>query len=105
MTSLKDKAIARITEEMMKIDDPLAVMIEENLTAACTNDFVANRLLNPDKSLKEIFDLICDEAQKRAKGKKRLYWPDEDIITTAKEYYGINNASAGSEKIDILDLL
>lgn len=105
MTSLKDKAIARITEEMMKIDDPLAVMIEKNLTAACTNDFVANRLLNPDKSLKEICDQIYDKAKKQANGKSRLYWPDEDVITTAKEYYGINNVSAYSEKIDILDLL
>ena len=102
-----DKAIARITEEMMKIDDPLAVMIEENLTAACTNDFVANRLLSPDKTLKEICDQIYDKAKKKANGKSGLYWPDEDVITMAKEYYGINNVSAGtgSEKIDILDLI
>lgn len=97
-----DKAIARITGEMMKIDDPLAQMIEEHLTERCTNVQVAEKLLASEKSLKELHKQIWDEAGKRKKG-NGAYIPDEEIYQMADDYYGIGHSS--HETINVLDLL
>ena len=49
-----NKAIAKITDEMMKMDDPLAQMIEEHLTKMCTTQSIAEKLLDPGKTLEGI---------------------------------------------------
>lgn len=71
-----DKAIAKITEEAMAINDPVAFGIEEHLTEICTNDTVARKILAEDKSLKAIYDKVWAEARKRRTGGKNLH--DED---------------------------
>ena len=70
-----DKAIAKITEEAMELDTPLAIGIEEHLTEICKNDYVAGKLLNPAKSLKG-----------------------------ADEYFGIEEKKK-TDKIDVMDLI
>lgn len=102
-----DKAIARITDEMMKINDPVAQGIEEYLTGICTSISVAEKLLDPEKKLKEIHKKIWDEARKRKKG-NCAYIPPEEVYQMVREYYGIdsrNREQKHRDKIDVLDLI
>lgn len=102
-----DKAIAKITEEMMEINEDLAKMLEEHLTGICTTNAVAEKLLDDNKSLKELNEKIWKEAQKRRKG-KGLYWPDDEICELAEEYYGITeedkSSMGGMSTDDIIDI-
>ena len=100
-----NRAIKKITDEMMKIDDPLAQMVEEHLTEKCTNVVVAEKLLAPGKSLKQLHQQIWDEARKRKKG-NGAYIPDEEIYQMADDYYGIGQTSQSQQDtINVLDLL
>ena len=100
-----DKAIKKITDEMMKIDDPLAQMVEEHLTGECTTPAVAEALLAPGKSLQELHKQIWDEARKRKKG-NGAYIPDEEIYQMADDYYGIGKTGHDDHNtINVLDLL
>ncbi len=83
-----DKAIARITDEMMKIDTPHAVAVEEHLTEICKTDAVAEKLLDESKSLEGFLDLLLEEAKKRKKGNVAYIAPDE-VWQMVEEYYGI----------------
>lgn len=98
-----DKAIAKITEEMMKLDNPLAIGIEEHLTEICKNDYVAEKLLNPAKSLKGACEHITEQARKQAKG-GRACISDDDAFRMADEYFEIEEKKK-AEKIDIMDLI
>lgn len=105
---MKDKAITKITQEAMKINDPMAFAIEEYLTEKCTSDAVAVKLLAEDKSLKQIYDRIWSEAKRRQK-RNCAYIPSEEVFGWIDEYYGLDQkatpASRGSaERIDVLDL-
>ena len=99
-----NEAIARITDEMMKIDDPLAQMLEEHLTEICTTDQAAEKLMDPGKTLKELHKKVWDEARKRKKG-HGAYIPDEEIYRMADDYYGIQQKAAPAKQINVLDLL
>lgn len=100
-----NRAIKKITDEMMKIDDPLAQMVEEHLTEKCTSIVVAEKLLAPGKSLKELHKQIWDEARKRKKG-NGAYIPDEEIYQMADDYYGIGQIrQSQQDTINVLDLL
>lgn len=98
-----DKAIAKITDEMMKIDTPLAQGIEEHLTEICKNETVAQKLLDPEKKLADICRTVTDEAEKRAKNGV-AYIPPDEVFQMVDEYYGIGTAPA-KERIDIMDLM
>lgn len=98
-----DKAIAKITEEMMKIDTPLAQGIEEHLTEICKSEAAAERILNPEKKLSDICKTVTGEAKKRAKNGV-AYIPPDEVFRMVDEYYGIGAAPA-KEHIDIMDLL
>lgn len=100
-----DKAIARVTEEMMKIDDPLAQLVEEHLTEVCITERVAEKLLDPKKTLKEAHKKIWEEARRRKKG-NGAYIPDQEIYEMVDEYYGITaGMMEKQESINVLDLL
>lgn len=103
-----NKAIARITDEMMKMDDPLARMIEEHLTEKCTTERIAEKILNPDKTLEKIHKKIWDEAKKRRKG-NGAFIPDQQIYAMVDKYYGIDEAAKRPAEpavsINVLDLL
>lgn len=107
-----DKAIARITDEMMKVNHPFAVFIEEYLTSICTNDRIAEKLLNPQKSLKGFVDKTVAEmrkvAQQGGSGAQSAGLPDVEFHRRAEEYYGITDEDkAGRKKIiksDVIDI-
>ena len=106
---MKDKAIAKITDEAMKIDDPMAFAIEEHLTQLCTSNAVAEKLLAEDKSLKKACDMIWDEAKKRRKG-NCAYIPPEEAYAMVDKYYGLNQIGIKARKtehtdrVNVLDL-
>lgn len=106
---MKDKAIAKITDEAMKINDPMAFAIEEHLTKKCTTNAVAEKLLAEDKSLRQAYDMIWAEARKRKKG-NCAYIPPEEVYEMVDKYYGIGQIGSTSRKneqadrVNVLDL-
>lgn len=98
-----DKAIAKITDEMMKINTPLAQGIEEHLTGICKSEAAAEKILNPEKKLSDICKKVTDEARKRATGGV-AYIPPDEVFQMVDEYYGIGTVSAKGH-IDIMDLM
>ena len=102
-----DKAIAKITDEMMKIDTPHAVAIEEYLTDICTTEAVAVKLLDESKSLKGFLKQLLDEAKKRKKGDVAYIAPDE-VWEMVEAYYGITEedkaSMGGMSATDIIDI-
>lgn len=98
-----NKAIAKITEEAMELDTPLAIGIEEHLAEVCKNDYVAGKLLDPGKSLKGACDLITEQARKQAKN-GRACISDGDAFRMADEYFGIEEKKK-TDKIDVMDLI
>lgn len=99
-----DKAIAKITDEMMKIDTPLAIGIEEHLTEVCKSENVAEKLLDEGKSLKACCDKVTAEARKRAKNNVYAF-PSDEVYAMVDEYYGISNVPEPAKKINVMDLL
>ena len=106
---MKDKAIAKLTDEAMKINDPVAFAIEEHLTSLCTTDKAAALLLAEDKSLKTAYDLVWSEAKKRIKG-NCAYIPPEEVFTMVDRYYGLDQIGSKAQKarhadkVNVLDL-
>lgn len=98
-----NKAIEKLTKEMMKIDTPLAIGIEEHLTNICKNDYVAGKILNPAKSIKGACDYITKEARKQAKNGCACI-SDGDAFRMVDEYFGIEEKKK-IDKIDIMDLI
>ena len=111
---MKDKAIAKITEEAMAIGDPMAIAIEEHLTARCTNTQIAEKLLAEDKSLKKAIDVTMQKARKIASENRkgntgRAVISDADAYKMVDEYYGLDEQAApekrpASQRVDVLDL-
>ena len=106
-----DDAVAKITDEMMKIDDPLAQGIEEHLTEICTDANVAERILDPNKKLSEIHKKIYDEARKQANNGKTVMRSDI-VFKMVDDYYGISigtppvkRPARTAAKINAMDLL
>lgn len=102
-----DKAIAKITEEMMKTDDPAIRAIEEHLTERCTNTAVAEKLLDPEKTLKGALDAMRAEAKKRAVDGVGVI-SDEEGFRIVEEYFGISEireTKHEQDNINILDLI
>ena len=107
---MKDKAIRKITEEAMKIDDPVAFAIEEHLTSRCRTNAEAALLLAENKTLKEAYDKVWAEARKRKKG-NCAYIPPEEVYEIVDEYYGLggapqsNHRGEATGKVNVLDLI
>lgn len=104
-----NKAIAHITDQMMKLNQPLVQLIEEYLTEICTTEAVAEKLLAEGKTLKELNDRMWSEAAKRKTG-QGAYIPEPELYAMAEEYYGIaeedkQKQHKASDVIDIRDLL
>jgi len=100
---VRNKAIEKLTKEMMKMNDPVAQAIEEHLTGICTSDTVAAKILQEGKSLKGACDSIREVAKKNAVGGVGAV-SDEDAYRMAEEYYEINRAEK-HETLNVLDLL
>ncbi|MEE0740770.1 MAG: hypothetical protein U0M21_00550 [Emergencia sp.] len=110
MSNKTDKAIAKITEEAMAINNTFAIFIEEHLTGICTNDKVADKLL-VGKPLKEFCkrceDEAREEARKQGNGVQLNGLPDAEYQRMVEEYYGITDADKGRAGgvVDIMDYL
>lgn len=106
---MKNKAIAKITEEAMKIDDPIAFAIEEYLTGKIRTNAEAALILAEDKKLKGAYDKVWAEARKRKKG-NCAYIPPEEVYQIIDEYYGLNSSrkadhrGESADKVNVLDL-
>lgn len=102
-----DKAIARITDEMMKENDPLITMIEEHLTEICTTEVVAEKLLREGKTLNGASKVIWAEASKRKQG-NGAHIPDAECYEMAEEYFGITEEDKAGRlravKSDVIDI-
>lgn len=98
-----NKAIEKLTKEMMKMNDPFSQAIEEHLTGICTSDTVAVKILQEGKSLKGACDSIREAAKKNAVGGVGAV-SDEDAYRIAEEYFGINREEK-HETLNVLDLL
>lgn len=102
-----DKAIAKLTEEMMKTDDPAIRAIEEHLTERCRSTAIAEKLLDPEKTLKGALDAMRTEAKKRIINGVGVVPPDEGF-RIAEEYFGISEireTKQEQDNINILDLI
>lgn len=103
-----DKAIAHITKQMMELNQPLVQAIEEHLTSICTTDAVAGKLLQEEKTLKELNDKIWNKARRQQK-KGCAFLREEEVYGIAEDYYEIAEADKKTETkndvIDIMDLL
>lgn len=101
-----NEAIARITDEMMRADDPLIQMLEEHFTKICTNEEIAIKLLAEDKTLKGASTIIWAEAKKR-QIKSGAWVPDEECCEMAEDYFGITpdmkNIMTRAAIVNILD--
>ena len=109
-----DKAIAKITDEMMAIQskEPMAVPIEEHLSSICTNDIIAGRLLrslSEGKTLKGCISSLWSEARKRKIGSVAVM-SDTEAFELVDKYFDIEpqeqkNIKAAAQTIDIMDFL
>lgn len=101
MSKRTDEAIAHITKQAMDSGSPLLVYIEERLTEECKTDEAAEKLLDPQKSLKELGDQITKEAREKAE-KGVAVISDAEVYERARQYYGL---AAEPKVVDVLDLL
>ena len=107
MSEKIEKAIAHITEQMMKDQKNLSlVRIEEYLTNLCTNEGIAEKLLNKTKTLQGAIDAMMKEARNRTTGSCACL-TDEEGFSIVEEYYGITDADKTFSKktfehIDVL---
>ena len=89
MSERTDRAIAKITDEMMKLEDPIAQGVEEHLTDICTNDIVAGKILSEEKTVKGACEALWEAARKRRKGRS-AYIPTKETFAIIKKYFSIN---------------
>lgn len=108
-----DRAIKKIAEEMMECDSSFAQFIEEYLTSICTTMRVAEKLLEPEKSLKEFVEKTTkeyeDKARKQGSGAQAVGDADQIFFQKVEAYYDITEEDKApanhSDVIDIRDLL
>lgn len=100
-----NRAIAKITAEMMLLGDEMTRTIEEYLTFICTNEKVAEKLLNEDRNLGEFMKKLWSEASTRQKNMQAVM-TSEEIIPMLENYYGITEEDkVGQKKADITDAI
>lgn len=112
MQEIINKAIAYITEQMMKEEGNSAVVaIEEYLTDICKNEAIANKLLNKEKTLKGALKEIENAARKIQKNNIACIGPWEGFAIVEK-YYSIteedkqaSNSSKSKKDMDLIDVM
>lgn len=107
MENLKDKAIAKITEEALKINNAFSIFIEEHLTNICTTNEVAQKLLVEDKNLADFCKKCEAEARERAKAQGGGFQinglPDAEYFEMAEEYYNITPEDKKQRSQNVVD--
>jgi hypothetical protein len=102
-----NEAIEKITKEMMEANDPLFQAVEEHLTEICTNDQVADCILQEGKTLKGAVDILWNEAKKLQKNSRACIRSDM-AFDMVEKYYGIapdmkNTTVSRAAIVNILD--
>ena len=103
-----DKAIAKLTREMMEANDPAIQTIEEHLTEVCTTDEIAEKILAEGKTLKGALKEIENVARERQKGNGGCVCvTDADGFLITDKYFDITHliGKAKQDNINILDLI
>ena len=112
-----NEAIAHITEQAMKIAEQpgkraAIIKIEEHLTAKCTSEVIAAKLLNKEKSLDELYTSIEKKAKEmitKKAGTVCVSLTSEDVFAIVDDYYDIADATDRTEsapaEVNIFDLL
>ena len=100
-----NKAIAKITDEMMKSNNPAIRAIEEHLTNLCTSNEVAEKILVEGKTLNGAYNKMKEEARRFAGGRHEICISDQEGFRIVDEYFGINQMERTTSKINIIDLL
>ena len=98
-----NEAIAKLTEEATKAGDPLSIFIEEHLTDKITNEDIANKILDEDKTIAALIKQIKAKAKEQAVNGVGAV-SDDDVRKMTDEYFGIDNAEP-KKMIDVMDLL
>ena len=100
-------AIAKITEEALKINNPAVTAVEEFLTDHCKTEEYAKALLNPKKNLKGCWDEITKKAREKAANNTAVL-SAEEVFNIAEKYFDITETphiSYASKVVNILDVL
>lgn len=108
MSEKTDRAIAKITDEMMKLEDSIAQGVEEHLTDICTNDIIAGKILSKEKTVEGACEALWEAARKRKKGNSAYIAPEE-AFAIIEEYFGINEDDKESpatecETVDLMSI-
>ena len=95
-----DDAIAKMTEECNKHED--LIPIEEYFTGICTTNEIAEKILDPKKSLQGAVRAMSEVARKS----RRTCIPDAEGYEIMRNYFGIELKEKKSAAVlDVLDLL
>ena len=101
-----NRAIAKITDEMMKTNNPAIRAIEEHLTKKCINNRIAEKILSPQKTLNGAYEKMKEEAKKLAGGSGEICISDEHGFRIVDEYFEISELEEKKVgKIDVTELL
>lgn len=109
MSQKTDEAKMRMAKECQNKD--WLIPFEEYLTAICTTDAVAEKILKEDKTLGKCYKLIESEAEKRLKsrtGTQCVSLTDEEGYELTRKYYEITDADmnqTSGKVIDIMDFI
>lgn len=100
-----NEARAKITEESLEIKGALATFIEETVNERCTTEEVANKILDGNKSIKDLINDIRNKAKEKAVNNMAAI-SDEEVKEMVLKYYELDDTKAsGTEVVDILDLI
>lgn len=87
---MKDKAIAKITEEMMKSNNPAITYIEEYLTSQIEkSDEVARKVYESKKTLADVFEAIKQKAMASRGSNNYAVVPPDEALEIINKTYGI----------------
>lgn len=102
MSEKINQAIKHITGQAMADGREIAIFIEETITERCTTEDIAGKVLNEDKTLKELLNQINEKARKTAVENVGCL-SKEEVKKMAFKYYDIDETE--TEMIDVMDLL
>lgn len=97
-----NEAIVHITKQAMELAEQLdkrevIIKVEEHLTAVCIDTETADKLLDKEKSLAELYSTIEEKAKGKVvsqQGTACTCLTSEDVFAMTDEYYGIAGAKA-----------
>ncbi len=96
MNELIDKAKSCLSQQITDINEPLASMIGEYLIDICTNEIIAEKIINENKTLDKLNKTLWNEAKKRKKG-NGAFIPDSEIFIEVEKYFCITEADKNNK--------